>query len=138
MKFRNTKKQQGQSLVESALIIPLVLLLIFTFLDLGRGVYYYSALGNAVREGARYASVTKLENTSVEADIKEKVNNYSVAVKPSTVTVAITGSDSDYVTVSASYIFTPITPFLAQILGSGNTITLNAETSMLLAPIARQ
>ena len=49
MKIMGTNKQKGQSLVESALIIPLVFLLIFTFLDLGRAIYYYSALGNAVR-----------------------------------------------------------------------------------------
>lgn len=47
----------GQSLVEFALIIPLVLLLVAGFLDLGRAVFYYSSISNMVREGARYAIV---------------------------------------------------------------------------------
>jgi hypothetical protein len=47
----------GQSLVEFALIFPMVLLLLLGFLDLGRAVFYYSSLSNAVREGTRKAIV---------------------------------------------------------------------------------
>ena len=152
MNINISKTNKGQSLVESALVIPLVLLLIFTFLDLGRGIYYYSALGNAVREGARFASVTKVINQTEKDKVIDRVSKYSVAVplQPNKVNVVFQdpGSDPptysqfpsdgyDYVTVTASYDFTPITPFLAQMLGSGTKITLNAESTMLLAPIAK-
>lgn len=144
---------RGQSLVEFALVLPLLLLLVFTFLDLGRAVYYYSAVGNAVREGARYASVTPLDLTKEDDKdlVKAVVQNYSIdlAIDPNNITFptpvvedadatdTITPDPNDYVTVQASYEFTPITPFLAQILGSGNTISLSSESTMLLAPIAR-
>ena len=149
MKIKISQKQTGQSLVESALILPLILLLIFTFLDLGRAVYYYSALGNSVREGARFASVTKITNETEKDAVEIRVYSYSVAVQPTSVDVcfpvpgnpsqcdSLPSEDFDYVTVTASYIFTPITPFLAQMLGSGTTITLDAESTMRLAPIAR-
>ena len=141
MKLHISRKEKGQSLVESALTIPLILLLIFTFLDLGRGIYYYSALGNSVREGARFASVTQIDYL-VESEkdaVRDKVIHYSVALDLTygDVSVSQTGADDELVTVSASYDFTPITPFLAQMLGSGPGITLNAETTMQLAPIAR-
>jgi len=141
MNFRVNSNEQGQSLVESALTIPLVLLLIFVFLDLGRAIYFYSALANSVREGARFASVTPLNYLDVSETntVEDKVIHYSVALDLTydDVVVARTGADDELVTVSASYNFNPITPFLAQMLSSGPGITLNAETTMLLAPIAR-
>ncbi len=152
--MRNTQKYEkthGQSLVEFALTLPLLLLLVFTFLDLGRAVYYYSAVSNAVREGARYASVTPLDlycgigDTTCDTDrteVKDVVKNYSIAVAIDDSNIEVTepapdSTDPPYVMVQATYEFTPITPFLAQIVGSGNTITLSSESSMLLAPYAR-
>lgn len=51
---------RGQSLVEFALILPVVLLLIFGILDLGRGVYAYNTVANAARQGARVATVNQI------------------------------------------------------------------------------
>ena len=94
-----------------------------------------------MREGARFATVTSLDYTD-ETDkdtVRTQVIHYSVALDLalSDVDVVQSGADNELVIVSASYDFKPITPFLAQMLGSGNFITLNAETTMLLAPIAR-
>lgn len=134
-----TNKIKGQSFVETALVLPLILLLLFSFIDLGRGVYYYSAVGNSVREGARFASVNKIENTDDEAAVKAVVDDYSVAVEilADDISISFSGDSDEYVTVSASYEFKPITPFLARLFGSGTTLTLSSETTMLLAPIAR-
>jgi len=147
----NFEKSHGQSLVEFALTLPLLLLLVFTFLDLGRAVYYYSAVSNAVREGARFASVTPLDlycaagDTSCDADrteVQNVVQNYSIAVAIDSSKIEVSepapnSGDPPYVTVQATYEFTPITPFLAQIVGSGNTITLRSDSTMLQAPYAR-
>lgn len=147
------EKFRGQSLVEFGLTLPLLLLLIFTFLDLARAVYYYSAVGNAVREGARYASVTPLDLLVVDDQNKVKavVQEYSVSlviedgnitfpapvIEDADTTDTETPNPANYVTVRAKYEFKPITPFLAQILGSGNTISLSSESTMLLSPYAR-
>lgn len=130
-------KTKAQALVETALILPLLLMMVFVFLDLGRAVYYYSALENGVREGARYASVHR---EPTEAEIDAIVLQYSVGVKllDSDVNPPVySGTYNEYVTVSAVYEFTPITPFLAQILGAGNTIPLDSSSTMMLAPAAR-
>jgi Flp pilus assembly protein TadG len=48
-------RQRSQALIEFALISPVVLLLIFGIVDIGRAVFYYDTLNHAAREGARAA-----------------------------------------------------------------------------------
>ena len=52
-----TRDQRGQALVEFALLIPVVLLLIFGVIDLGRVVFINNSLSDGARHGARNASV---------------------------------------------------------------------------------
>ena len=142
MEYRKTTKTRGQSLVEMALTLPALLLLILGFVDLGRAVYYYAALGNAVREGARFASVQldldTMDGTQQDIDTITRVTSYSVAVpiQASDVKVdrvddlGINDADGIFVMVTASFTFDPVIPFL-------NPITLSSESNMLLAPYAR-
>ena len=50
-----SRGQESQALIEFALISPLLLLLIFGIIDIGRAVFYYDTLNHAAREGARAA-----------------------------------------------------------------------------------
>jgi hypothetical protein len=50
--------QRGQTLVEFALIAPIILLLIAGIIDFGMAMDRRIVLQHAVREGARYAAVT--------------------------------------------------------------------------------
>ena len=52
---RRRKAQESQALIEFALVSPLLLLLIFGIIDLGRAVFFYDTLNHAAREGARTA-----------------------------------------------------------------------------------
>lgn len=47
--------QSSQALIEFALISPVLLLLLFGTIDIGRAVFYYDTLNHAAREGARAA-----------------------------------------------------------------------------------
>jgi TadE-like protein len=47
--------QRSQALIEFALISPVLLLLLFGIIDIGRAVFYYDTLSHAAREGARTA-----------------------------------------------------------------------------------
>jgi len=51
------KAGRGQSLVEFALIAPLLFLMISGILTLGIGVFYQQQLANAAREAARFAAI---------------------------------------------------------------------------------
>jgi hypothetical protein len=58
------KKNQlsGQSLVEFALILPILLFVVMGLFEIGRYVFYFAVLNNAVREGTRYAIVQPYED----------------------------------------------------------------------------
>jgi len=53
---RRHRGQESQALIEFALISPILLLLIFGIIDIGRAVFYYDTLNHAAREGARAAA----------------------------------------------------------------------------------
>lgn len=49
--------ERGQSLVELALAFPVLLLILLGLADFGRAFFYTSAIANAARAGAAYASL---------------------------------------------------------------------------------
>jgi Flp pilus assembly protein TadG len=70
-----TRRVEGQSLVEFALVLPLFLLLVFALIDFTRLMYTYVSLSNAAREMARVAAVTT--NWS-SANAVTTFNNYAM------------------------------------------------------------
>ncbi len=58
MALRGWKKNsRGQAILETALAIPLILLVIMGIVELGRMMFIYDQVTNAAREGARWAVV---------------------------------------------------------------------------------
>lgn len=53
------RKQHGQALVETALILPILLLIVIGLFDVGRAVFAYNTATNAAREAARLAIVNQ-------------------------------------------------------------------------------
>ena len=51
------RNERGQSLVEFALIIPVILLLLIGVFDLGRIVFINNSLSDGARHGARHAAI---------------------------------------------------------------------------------
>jgi Flp pilus assembly protein TadG len=110
--------QRGQSLVEFALVLPIFLLLAVVIFDLGRGVYYYSAIHNAAREGARYGVVHP--NLSDYDDIKTKAINYAIGLGLNQTNVSVGNGpvepvndfDNPTIQVIVSYCFDPATPLV--------------------------
>ena len=54
---RSRDRSRGQALVETALILPLFLVLLLGIVDMGRAVWATTSLASAAREAARYAIV---------------------------------------------------------------------------------
>jgi len=67
--------RRGQAAVEFALVLPLLVLMMVGIFDLGRGVYAWSTLNNAAREGARQGIV---DQTIVQ--IRERAAQRAVAL----------------------------------------------------------
>jgi Flp pilus assembly protein TadG len=51
----------GQALVEFAFVFPIIVLLAFGFIDVGRFVFGYNTLTNAARQAARVAAVNQID-----------------------------------------------------------------------------
>lgn len=61
------RRQQGAAAVETALVLPLLLLLIMGIIDLGRAFASKQEVTHAVREAARVYVVTQDQSLAVEA-----------------------------------------------------------------------
>ena len=59
------RRADAQGMVEFALILPLLLLVVFGIIELGRLLVVYSSVGTASREAARYASASGDSASSV-------------------------------------------------------------------------
>jgi Flp pilus assembly protein TadG len=53
---QNYRKENAQGMVEFALVLPMLLILIFGVIEIGRLLFIYSAVSTASREAARYGS----------------------------------------------------------------------------------
>lgn len=75
----------GQTLVEFALILPLLLLIVFGIFEFGRVIYIYSNLFNATREGVRYGVTTPRDYAGIANQVQEAV----IAVPDTDVSVQV-------------------------------------------------
>ncbi|MBS1253227.1 MAG: hypothetical protein MAG451_02276 [Anaerolineales bacterium] len=74
---RAPHRQEGQSLVELALLLPVLMLIFAGVLDLGRAFQAYITVANAAREGARYAAFHMNDCTDIELkpNLRSRVAN---------------------------------------------------------------
>jgi Flp pilus assembly protein TadG len=136
----------GQSLVEFALILPVLLLILMGVIDFGRAIYAYNAVSNAAREGARTAIVDQSVSggTYVAAQAAAEQAT-ALGLNPAdTDEIEVTFPDPGgigtcatpgvgcTVRVEVHYAFEPLTPIIGNILGP---IDVGAVTEM---PIEHQ
>ncbi|WP_161487119.1 TadE/TadG family type IV pilus assembly protein [Neobacillus mesonae] len=115
------KSENGQSLVEFALILPVLAMLLFGIVDFGRIFHAYLTIDHAGREAARAASVGKSKD---EAEQIGKNAGSSINLTNVTVTAASSGKNA---TVVITYPITFLTPIIKNIVGE---ITLTDTTVM--------
>jgi Flp pilus assembly protein TadG len=73
------KSQRSQALIEFALVSPVLLLLLFGIVDIGRAIFYYDTLNHAAREGAR-AAVRASNQLPTDNDVLNVVTNQMLGV----------------------------------------------------------
>jgi Flp pilus assembly protein TadG len=72
MPTRLTKNERGAALIETAITIPVILLISVGIFEFGRAYQTWQVLTNASREGARQAILTD----RTDADVRGAVENY--------------------------------------------------------------
>jgi hypothetical protein len=150
--FSSRKNERGQSLVEVAVSLPVILLLLVGTLDFGMAIFSYMILRDAAQEGALYGSFNPANNAEIErrargisphedgslfyspVDLADE-NLVKVDIKTSAGKCqGFYGGKANDLEVSVTYEYPLMTPFMTQILGSGSIpITANA-TDVILQP----
>ena len=134
------RREHGQAAVEFAFALVIVLFLIAGFFDLGRGVWHYNGLSQAVRTGARYGIVHGSNSgaavgiASCGATLENLVKGRVAGLLPGDISVTCTWPDGDNnpgieVKVEASATWVPI---MGSFMPGGAGITLSARSRMII------
>ena len=119
--------EEGQSVVEAALVIPLFILILCGVLDFGWILSNQLKIDNCAREGARYA-VIKSSSSELVSLVTSRVNDVSGEGSSSGLTVTVTVSGDD-IEVKVSKDVKVLTP-LAGIFADNQTVHLDSVTVM--------
>ena len=129
--------ERGQSLVEMAIALVILLLLVGGIVDLGRAFFTFMALRDAVQEGALYGSVNPTLTTEIKNHVLDSSDMIPDLVASDDITINVIGAacTGNGIQVTATYSDFPITmPFIGTILGS-QTIPISATiTDTILSP----
>ena len=155
--WRRHGRARGQSLVEFAFVMPVIAMLAFAFIDIGRAVYALNTITTAAREGARVAVVNQLDpvngpwqcnpqrpvedvnnpgwtfrGCAIEAGLTAGVTHSDITISyapPPGVTLTCSGTLTVgcIATVTVTTHYVPITPVAGQLIGP---ITFTSTSSM--------
>ncbi|MCA0172570.1 TadE family protein [Bacillus sp. RAR_GA_16] len=120
------RSEKGQSMVEFALVLPILVMLLFGIIDFGRIFHTYLAIDHASREAARAASVGENDATIISTAVKS-ASNISLGAGQIAVSPGGTKSSGSDVTVTITYPISFLTPVVSNLTGP---ITLKSSTVM--------
>ncbi|MSW63797.1 MAG: pilus assembly protein, partial [Actinobacteria bacterium] len=113
-RFGRPRGERGASAVEFALVVPLLLLFLFSIISVSRAFQVQSTLAGAAREAARDFAInddlasarTKAVNAATTSAVT--LSSSSVSISPASCATAGRGAD---VTVTITYTFQPAGSF---------------------------
>ena len=138
------KSDQGQSMIEMALILPLLLLIMFGIIEGGRLFASFVELQNHARDGARYASIHSSEwstagqmETWEDGTLTSRIESNLLLLDPANLSIELTKDSSvstdEYVEVTLTYTLELLTPIISDLLATdpvNSTIDLHAKIAM--------
>jgi Flp pilus assembly protein TadG len=133
------KNQRGAALLETAITLPLVLLVCVSIFEFGRAYQTWQVMTNAAREGARVSVLPD----STDAEVTDAVRNYmkggklvawDVAAITVDRTVPFGSNTASRITVSYPFNFTVLNPVIQLVQKGSNTGkgTTNMTASALM------
>jgi len=126
------KNENGQALVEFALVLPILLLLLCGIIDFGWIFGNQLIASSACRDAARYTAIHYNDSSTDDDRAKAAsiVSSRAPTLKSTVVTLTKSDSDSS-VTLSVSSSVEILTPFVAAIFNSG-TFGVSSQCTMRL------
>lgn len=138
--FKKKVKSRAQSMVELALVLPIMILVVMGLVEFGRALFIYTVVSNAAREGVRAGLVDPTNTAWVEDRIRARL----VLMAPDSVTVTVNYDDGtdggqfseptliqegqDRIRVDVTTNFTMITPILRDIFPPTTIHYVSART----------
>jgi Flp pilus assembly protein TadG len=143
----------AQTLAEFAIILPVLILVIFSLVDLARAMQSYVTVQHGARDGARYAVTGRIDCTGaspvnrdncIRQKVKERIQDLNNAgsatisfrswdfpayADPPTANSA--GQQCDAVEVQVTYNYDPITPLFNSFISN---IPMTAAERMVIEP----
>jgi len=124
---------RGQSLLEFALLLPVLLLILAGVLDLGRLFFSHVAVTDAAAEGVAYAAI----HPNDSAGIIERARTSSgglIEIEEDMVEIDCPNvSPGEPITVTVRYTFTLATPFVSAIVNDGELVLRGTTTGVILS-----
>ncbi|MCK8059964.1 MULTISPECIES: TadE/TadG family type IV pilus assembly protein [unclassified Fusibacter] len=121
-------KKKGQSVVEFAILVPVLVLVLIAIIEFGLVFNAYFVLQTSARDAARQLSLGETDANTI-AQIEAQAFGLDTSKLTITITPADTSrSSGDDVTVNVIYNHTVITPLLAAF--TGQELSLEVEVVM--------
>lgn len=137
---RAQRGERGQSLVELAISLTVIMLLLAGAVDFSMAYFSFSAMQDAAQEGALYGSVNPHDEVGIENRVRSASSTPVDLANPSLVQVTVNvpeglnACEGDDVKVTVVYEYPISMPFIGAIIGS-QKITLTASvTDTVLQP----
>ena len=136
------KSERGAALIETAITIPLILLVSVSIFEFGRAYQTWQVLTNAAREGARIAVLTETTDDQVRASVRNYMKGGGLSLaEAATVTVgvernvAMGTSNASRITITYPFSFMVLNPVVR--LVTPDATTGAAPLSMAATAIMR-
>jgi Flp pilus assembly protein TadG len=147
------KQEKGQSLIELAISLPVILLILLGTIDFGMALFSYSILRDAAQEGALYGSFNPSNTEEIEnraRNILPRSDEEAVFSSPVdlrdtsnvSIEIDVIGDDCQGITsgvansiqVNVIYQYPILMPFAGNIIGSDTISLTGSATNVILQP----
>jgi Flp pilus assembly protein TadG len=129
---KSLHNRKGQSLVEAAVLLPILLLIIFGIIEFGRIFSAYAIVNNAARDWARRAAIYNYEESYVESGaLSELDTNYDINTALVQASDYIDADGDNAIKVEIIYDIPLVAPIISAIIGDADgNFTITAICSM--------
>ena len=137
--LKRARNQRGAALLETAITLPLVLLVAVSIFEFGRAYQTWQVLTNAAREGARIAVLPDYTDSQVRSTVSDYMTSGRLPAASSAAidivrTVPFGAATASRVTVNYPFSFMVLNPVARMVAGSS---TLGAPLTMQASALMR-
>lgn len=129
---KNSRSEKGQSLLELAISLVLILTLLAGAVDFGLAFFSWVAIRDASQEGAIYGAVCPNSDAAIETRVRSVSNTPVDLTDEDRVNVDIFADDispGKPIEVMVEFDYESLTPGLSAFIGTDGIVTIRASTT---------